>query len=222
MSVADNIAKFEAELAGTSSKLVAVSKTKPSEVIMEAYQAGFRRFGENRVQELIGKYQELPKDIEWHMIGHLQRNKVKYIASFVSLIQGVDNLKLLWEINKQGKQLQRTIPCLLQVFIAQEESKFGFEPQDLKDLVEQGAFNDLTHVQILGLMGMATFTSDTNQIRSEFRKLKGLHNAMSAMQMPACMEMNELSMGMSDDYKIALEEGSTMIRVGSSIFGSRN
>ncbi len=222
MSIAANISRLEAQLDQHHCKLIAVSKTKPPETIMEAYSSGFRRFGENRVQELVDKQQQLPTDIEWHMIGHLQRNKVKYLAPFVSMIHGVDNLKLLREINKQAGKAQRIIPCLLQVHIAQEESKFGFKLEELPELLKSAVFEGLEHVQILGLMGMATFTNDRQQIQSEFRNLKELFNKLDSMDSPPNFQMKELSMGMSNDFEIALEEGSTMVRIGSSIFGARN
>ncbi len=222
MSIASNISRLEAQLDQHHCKLIAVSKTKPPETIMEAYSSGFRRFGENRVQELVDKQQQLPKDIEWHMIGHLQRNKVKYLAPFVSMIHGVDNPKLLREINKQAGKAQRIIPCLLQVHIAQEESKFGFKLEELPELLKSGVFEGLEHVHILGLMGMATFTNDRQQIQGEFRNLKKLFQQLDSMDSPPNFQMKELSMGMSNDFEIALEEGSTMVRIGSSIFGARN
>ena len=198
--------------------LVAVTKTKPLEDVMHAYNTGHRVFGENKVQEMVGKWEVLPKDIEWHMIGHLQRNKVKYIAGFVSLIHGVDSLRLLKEINKQALKNGRVIDCLLQIHIAEEDSKFGLDENELQEIITSSAFKDLKNVRINGLMGMATFTGDTAQIRKEFKRLKtifdDLRNTMSTLSV--------LSMGMSNDYKIALEEGSTMIRIGSSIFGTRN
>lgn len=221
MNVAQNIRDLQQRLSPYNCQLIAVSKTKSPETIMKAYNSGFRSFGENRVQELVEKQQELPRDIEWHMIGHLQRNKVKYIAPFVTLIHGVDNMKLLREINKQGQKVGRVIPCLLQVHIAQEESKFGFELEELPVLLQSGAFEDLDHVQIMGLMGMATFTDDQQQIRREFRNLKTLFDRLGKMEGPENFQMKELSMGMSNDFEIALEEGGTMVRIGSSIFGAR-
>jgi PLP dependent protein len=202
--------------------LVAVSKTHPTEVILEAYNAGHRVFGENRVQELLPKYEALPKDIQWHLIGHLQSNKVKYVAPFVHLIQSVDSEKLLEEIDKQGKRSGRVINCLLQIYIAEEESKFGFSPEELMDLVKSNRIAALNNIQITGLMGMATLTSDTNQIRNEFSKLRGIFESLRENKLPTNMQMKELSMGMSSDYQIAIENGSTMIRVGSSIFGNRD
>ena len=201
--------------------LVAVSKTKPSSVILTAYEAGQRHFGENKVQELTKKAEELPKDIQWHMIGHLQRNKVKYIAPFVHLIHGVDSLKLLKEINKQGEKVNRVIHCLLQVHIAEEETKFGFDEKELVNLLGSEEFASMKYVQINGLMGMATFTEDTDQVRREFKSLKNLFEQFKNSD-HAHLQMNTLSMGMSGDYLLALEEGSNMVRIGSSIFGERN
>jgi pyridoxal phosphate enzyme (YggS family) len=198
--------------------LVAVSKTKPNEDLQEAYDASQRIFGENKVQEMTRKWEELPKDIQWHMIGHVQRNKVKYMASFVSLIHGVDSFKLLKEINKQGKKNNRKIPCLLQIHIAEEDTKFGFDEKELLELVQDKTFLELDHVEIRGLMGMATFTDDKNQIRREFKSLNTLFQRLKT----TLDELEILSMGMSGDYQIAIEEGSTMVRIGSSIFGARN
>jgi len=198
--------------------LVAVSKTKPLEDLEAAYAAGQRVFGENKVQELVGKWEALPKDIAWHMIGHLQRNKVKYIAPFVALIHGVDSLRLLQEINKQGEKNQRQIPCLLQMHIAEESSKFGLSTEELEDIIALQQTAPLPFVDIKGLMGMATFTQDQSQIQREFRQLKAAFDHKQK-QLP---EMTVLSMGMSGDYPLAIEEGSTMIRVGSKIFGERN
>jgi pyridoxal phosphate enzyme (YggS family) len=201
--------------------LVAVSKTKPAEAIKEAYDAGQRIFGENKAQELTGKYETLPKDIQWHMIGHLQSNKVKYIAPFVSLIHSVDSFKLLEEINKQGVKVNRVIPCLLQVHIAEEETKFGFSEEEILDLLKTASFNTLNNIKVVGLMGMATFTDNVDQVRKEFRSLKTIFEKLKSSSLPSQIEMEELSMGMSGDYKIAIEEGSTMVRVGSAIFGNR-
>jgi len=201
--------------------LVAVSKTKPNEAVLEAYETGQRVFGENKVQELVAKQETLPKDIEWHMIGHLQRNKVKYIAPFVSLIHGVDSLKLLREVNKQGAKIDRIIPVLLQVHIAEEETKFGFSKEELFEIFDSEILKELKHVQIRGLMGMATNTQDMNQVRTEFNTLKSMfdHIQKSAEKESS---FSVLSMGMSGDYQLAIECGSTMVRVGSSIFGARN
>ena len=198
--------------------LVAVSKTKSNEEIMEAYKAGQRIFGENKIQEMALKWSELPKDIEWHMIGHVQRNKVKYMAEFVSLIHGVDSIKLLREIDKQAKKHKRTINCLLQIHIAEEDTKFGFDKEELEELITSKIEKELENVRIIGLMGMATFTEDQQQIKKEFRAIKSLYDHLRSF-MP---DIKELSIGMSGDYKIALQEGSTMVRIGSSIFGLRN
>ncbi len=189
---------------------------------MEAYDAGCRVFGENKVQELATKYESLPKDIEWHFIGHLQRNKVKYIAGFVDLIHAVDSLRLFNAINKEAAKNNRTINCLLQVHIASEESKFGFSANEIIDLVKNTDWGLLNNIQIVGLMGMATFTNDTAQIRTEFQILSKLKKDISLMKVPSNVNMKELSMGMTNDYKIALEEGSTMVRIGTAIFGARD
>jgi PLP dependent protein len=204
-------------------KLVAVSKTQPVERIIEAYNAGHRMFGENKVQELVTKQAALPQDIEWHMIGHLQTNKVKQIVAFVSLIHGVDSLKLLEEINKQGQKSGRVVPCLLQMFIAREETKFGFDEREILEMIDSGKISAMSHIRISGLMGMATFTDDKEAVRSEFRKLRQFfENLKSNHKMPSNMTMTELSMGMSGDFEIAIEEGSTIVRIGTAIFGSRN
>ena len=217
MSIADNIKKIKAQIPDNVS-LVAVSKTKSNEEIMEAYQAGQRVFGENKVQEMTQKWSDLPKDIEWHMIGHVQRNKVKYMAPYVALIHGVDSLKLLREINKQAKKENRQIACLLQMHIAEEDTKFGFDEKELKALLDSSELQDLEHVRIAGLMGMATFTDNTAQIQKEFRLLKSMYETAKKL----LTGISQLSMGMSGDYNIAIEEGSTMVRIGSSIFGARN
>ena len=196
--------------------LVAVSKTKSNAEIMEAYEAGQRVFGENKIQEMASKWEALPKDILWHMIGHVQTNKVKYMAHFVDLIHGVDSLKLLKEINKQALRCQRSISCLIQIRIAEEETKFGLPQEELIELLE--AAQELKQVKIVGLMGMASFTEDTNQILHEFDLLKLLFDKTKT-QYPNC---SILSMGMSGDYELAIEKGSTMLRVGSKIFGHRN
>jgi len=217
MSVKDNLNQIKSELPERVT-LVAVSKTKPNEDILEAYEAGQRVFGENKVQEMVQKWEDLPKDIEWHMIGHVQRNKVKYMAEFVSLIHGVDSPRLLKEINKQAKKHDRVIPCLLQIHIAEEDTKFGLDENELHELIGSEAFKEMGHIKIVGLMGMATFTDDENQVRKEFVQLKSLFDDLKT-------KLNDiaiLSMGMSGDYKIAIEEGSNMVRIGSSIFGARN
>lgn len=221
MSIKNNIVYFSNELAAKNCKLIAVSKTHPAESVQEAYNAGQRIFGENKVQEMTSKYEVLPKDIQWHMIGHLQTNKVKYIAPFVSLIHSVDSVKLLEEINKQGKKINRIIPCLLQIFIAQEETKFGLNEAELFLFVQSSILKNYSHVRIEGLMGMASLTGDENQIRKEFRNLRRIFDELKTKE-SANLQMKELSMGMSSDYKIAMEEGSTMVRVGSAIFGSRD
>ncbi|MEY8869772.1 YggS family pyridoxal phosphate-dependent enzyme [Meridianimaribacter flavus] len=201
--------------------LVAVSKTKPVSAIMEAYNCGQRIFGENKIQEMVDKHEQLPKDIEWHMIGHVQRNKVKYMADFVNLIHGVDSFKLLKEINKQAQKHNRTINCLLQIKIAEEDSKFGMSANDAKALITSEAFSTLQNVCITGVMGMATFTEDTNQIEKEFKFLKTTFEALKPLQTENC-NLQTISMGMSGDYELAIKNGSTMIRIGSSIFGARN
>lgn len=217
MNITKNLKQIKASIPEHVT-LVAVSKTKPNEAILEAYQAGQRIFGENKVQELTEKYESLPKDIEWHMIGHLQSNKVKYIAPFVSLIHGVDSFKLLKEINKRAAQNERVINCLLQIHIAEEDTKFGFDEKEVIELIKSETFQDLRNIKIVGLMGMATFTDDENQIRKEFKSLKNLFDKLQISN----HQFQILSIGMSGDYQIAIEEGSTMIRVGSSIFGERN
>ena len=222
MSIAENISKFNQEIAPFNAKLIAVSKTKPNADLLQAYEAGQRDLGENKVQELTQKYEDLPKDIRWHMIGHLQRNKVKYIAPFVHLIHGVDSLRLLVEINKQAEKNNRVIDCLLQIYIAKEESKFGLDENDMNELLHSEEFAEMNHVRIVGLMGMATNTENEATVRNEFRELKTLFETIKKENNSEKVEMKELSMGMTGDYKIALEEGSTMIRVGSAIFGSRN
>lgn len=201
--------------------LVAVSKTKPVEDILEAYNTGHYIFGENKVQELTEKYEQLPKDIEWHLIGHLQRNKVKYIAPFVSLIHSVDSFKLLKEINKQAKKNNRIIDVLLQFHIAEENTKFGFDLQEVQEMLESDDFAQLENVSIIGVMGMATNTKDEEKIRDEFRTLVNYFNVLQGRFFKFNPSFKEISMGMSSDYPIAVEEGSTMIRVGSSIFGKR-
>lgn len=199
--------------------LVAISKTKPVIDIMEVYMEGHRIFGENKVQELIGKYEELPKDIKWHLVGHLQTNKVKYIVPFVSLIHSVDSLKLLAEINKQGEKTNRKVNVLLQIYIAKEETKFGLDENELEEILKQK--DSLSHVQICGLMGMATNTDYEDIVRKEFKSLKDLFIKIKSQYFSNDPAFKEISMGMSGDYPIAIEEGSTMVRVGSSIFGGR-
>ena len=198
--------------------LVAVSKTKPVANLQEAYDTGQRIFGENKIQEMSQKWEVLPKDIEWHMIGHVQRNKVKYMAEYVSLIHGVDSFRLLKEINKQAVKHDRIIECLLQIHIAEEETKFGLDTNEVNEILNSSEFSDLKNIKIVGLMGMATFTDNRDQVRKEFKHLNTLFSTLNA-NMP---DMKILSMGMSGDYQIAIEEGSTMVRIGSSIFGARN
>jgi len=217
MSISKNLSNLNSSLEN-SVKLVAVSKTKSNQEIMEAYNQGQRAFGENKVQELSAKYEALPKDIEWHMIGHLQRNKVKYIAGFVKLIHSVDNLKLLKEINRQALKHNLIINCLLQIKIATEETKFGMSKNEAKNMLGSEEFKKLKNVSILGLMGMASFTNDQEILKKEFSSLNNFFKELSS----SYSSMRILSMGMSDDYKLAIELGSNMIRVGSSIFGSRN
>ena len=201
--------------------LVAVSKTKPVSDLMEAYQAGQRVFGENKIQEMTEKHEVMPKDIEWHMIGHVQRNKVKYMASFVRLIHGVDNLKLIKEINKQAIKHNRVIDCLLQIKIASEDSKFGILPKDALNFIDSKDLSELKNIRIIGVMGMATFTNSEEQVANEFALLKNTFDKLKPYETENC-EMNTISMGMSGDYKLAIQCGSNMIRVGSSIFGMRN
>jgi len=203
-------------------KLVAVSKTKPNEDIMEAYEGGYRIFGENKPQELTRKYNELPKDIEWHMIGHLQSNKVKYIASFVSLIHAVDSIKLLKEINKQAQKNNRIIDCLFQFHIADEQTKFGFSLPEAEEVINSETFKGFENIRITGVMGMATFTDNEDQIKKEFQNLKFIFDQLKTKHFQNVNEFKEISMGMSGDYRLAIEEGSTMVRVGSTIFGARN
>jgi len=217
VSIKKNLLKILDELP-TEISLVAVSKTKTNEEIMKAYKAGQHIFGENKIQEMVLKWSELPKDIEWHMIGHVQTNKVKYMAEFVSLIHGVDSLKLLKEINKQAIKHNRKINCLLQVHIAQEQSKFGLNETELFELIGTDEFGNLKNVTVKGLMGMATFTDNEEQIRKEFSYLNSVYSKLKN-RIP---DVNVLSMGMSGDYKIAIQQGSTMVRIGSSIFGIRN
>jgi pyridoxal phosphate enzyme (YggS family) len=221
MNIKNNIINLQQRIPADCT-LIAVSKTNPVEKIKEAYDAGQRVFGENRVQELTPKFEALPKDIEWHMIGHMQSNKVKYIAPFIHLIHSVDSVAILEEINKQALKSKRIISCLLQIHIAAEESKFGFSEEEVFELLGGGEVSNLKNVKITGLMGMATFTDDSAQVRREFRGLKQLFERLKAHTLPENVLMKDLSMGMSGDYEIAIEEGSTMVRVGSAIFGSRS
>lgn len=217
MSISEKLKEFNSKLPDNVT-LVAVSKTKPVSDLMEAYNGGQRVFGENKIQEMEAKWQEMPKDIQWHMIGHVQRNKVKFMAPFVSLIHAVDSLKLLKEINKEAEKNERTIECLLQIKIAEEDSKFGMDKVDAENLLSSEELKKLRNVKIAGLMGMATFTEDDKQISEEFQKLKNIFDEFRVMN----SELRILSMGMSGDYKIAIENGSNMVRVGSAIFGERN
>jgi PLP dependent protein len=220
MSIAQNIQDIT-NLLPEEVTLVAVSKTKPVETLLEAYKAGQRHFGENKVQEMNEKQEALPADIHWHLIGHLQSNKVKFIAPYVHLIHSVDSLKLLQEIDKQAKKNQRIIDCLLQFHIAEEETKFGLSIQEAEELISSQAYAELKNVRIVGIMGMATFTEDQQQIRKEFRQLKQYFEHIKTKHFASSPYFKEISMGMSSDYLLAIEEGSTLIRVGSSIFGGR-
>jgi pyridoxal phosphate enzyme (YggS family) len=222
MDIKANLAQVKSSFPNPGCQLIAVSKTKPLSDLQAAYAAGIRDFGENKVQEIQAKQPEMPADTRWHMIGHLQSNKIKYIAPFIHLIHGVDSFKLLVEIDKQGKKIDRPIPVLLQIHIATEESKFGFDIGELVAMLSSPEFTNLTHVQIQGLMGMASFTENQEQIRTEFRGLKQLYEDLKKRSLPSFVNLQELSMGMSGDYQIAQEEGSTMVRIGSSIFGARN
>jgi len=217
MDITENIKKYKAELP-EDVKLVAISKTKPNEDILEAYRSGQRIFGENKIQEMTDKSEKLPEDIQWHMVGHVQSNKVKYMAPYVSLIHAVDSLKLLKEINKRAKQNDRTIHCLLQIKIAEEDSKFGIDADEAREILASEAYAKMEHVKVIGLMGMATFTDNKDQVRSEFKYLKSVFDKFQK-DVP---DLKELSMGMSGDYEIAVDCGSTMVRIGSSIFGERN
>jgi pyridoxal phosphate enzyme (YggS family) len=221
MSIAQNLLKIKSTLPENVT-LVAVSKTKPIPDLMEAYDAGQRIFGENKIQEMAEKWEAMPKDIEWHMIGHVQTNKVKFMAPFVSLIHGVDSLKLLHEINKQAKKNNRIIDCLLQIYIAEEETKFGLDEEELAGIIRFITQNNeiYKNIRIVGLMGMATFTDNQNQIKKEFTHLKSIFDKLQ-LRKDAINRVSTLSMGMSGDYQLAIECGSTMVRIGSSIFGGR-
>jgi len=222
MSIKENLIEIKNTFVNSDCLLVAVSKTKPIEALKEAYAAGIRDFGENKVQEIVDKHPQMPEDTQWHMIGHLQRNKVKYIAPFIHLIHGVDSFKLLTEINKEAKKSNRIIPCLLQMHIAKEESKFGFDDVEMEEMLQSDEIKQLQHIKIVGLMGMATFTENEEVIRKEFKGLKSLFDELKSKELPQNFDLKEISMGMSGDYIIAQEEGSTMVRIGSAIFGSRN
>ena len=217
MNISENLNKLYHSI-GKSVKLVAVSKTKSNEQIIEAYEAGQKIFGENKVQELVSKYNSLPKDIEWHMVGHLQKNKVKYIASFIKLIHSVDNFKLLKEINRQAKKYNVTIDCLLQIKIASEETKFGLSIDQVKPMLESEEFKSLKNISIMGLMGMASFTNNEEILKNEFSYLNNLFDDLRITY----PNITVLSMGMSNDHKLAIQYGSNMVRVGSLIFGERN
>ncbi len=219
MSIAQNLHKIKSTLPSTVT-LVAVSKTKPISDLMEGYDAGQRIFGENKIQEMAEKWEAMPKDIEWHMIGHVQTNKVKFMAPFVSLIHGVDSLKLLEEINKQAQKNNRTIDCLLQIHIAEEETKFGLNEEELDQILASTAFQKMKNIRIVGLMGIATFTNNQDQIKKEFSHLKSIFDKTNQL-LTSNFQLLTLSMGMSGDYQLAIECGSTMVRIGSSIFGGR-
>ena len=220
MSIKQNLNTIKSQLP-EQVILVAVSKTKPISDIRKAYQAGQRIFGENKIQEMAEKYEQLPKDIQWHMIGHVQRNKVKYIANFVSLIHGVDNFKLLKEINKQALKHNRVIKCLLQIKIADEDSKFGMTSSIASEILRSQEFSELQNIKVVGLMGMATFTNNKKQVEQEFNNLKTTFDNLTELNTENC-QLKNVSMGMSGDYQLAIDCGSTMVRIGSSIFGARN
>ncbi|MFT6871812.1 MAG: pyridoxal phosphate enzyme (YggS family) [Roseivirga sp.] len=222
MSIINNINYYNEQLAPYKAQLIAVSKTKPVEDLLQAYEGGQRAFGENKAQELTTKFETMPKDIQWHMIGHLQRNKVKYIAPFVYLIHAVDSPRLLAEINKQALKNDRVISCLLQIHIAEEETKFGFDEAELLDFIKSDALSEYKNIKILGLMGMATNTDNKAQVSKEFNHLKVLFEQIKNNFDLKNVEMQELSMGMTSDYLEACEAGSTMVRIGSAIFGARN
>jgi len=220
MQISKNLQKILSDIP-QHVNLVAVSKTKPNEDILEAYNSGQRIFGENKVQDIAKKYKELPKDIQWHFIGHLQTNKVKFIAPFVSLIHAVDSFKLLKKINSEAQKNNRVIDCLIQLHIAQEDTKFGLNCSEIKEIIKSEEFSVLENVNIVGLMGMATYTEDNEQVKNEFLSLADCFSELKNKYFGNSENFKELSMGMSGDYKIAIEAGSTMIRVGSSIFGVR-
>lgn len=215
MSISENLKNLRKSLPDTVT-LVAISKTKPISDLMEAYEAGQRIFGENKIQEMESKWQEMPKDIQWHMVGHVQRNKVKDMAPFVNLVHAVDRIKLLKEINKEAKKNNRTIDCLLQIKIAEEDSKFGMDEKEALELLASDSYKNFKNVRVIGLMGMATFTDDLKQVSTEFAKLKRIFDSLKNTH-----NFSVLSMGMSGDYNLAIENGSTMVRVGSAIFGER-
>ncbi len=220
MTIKENLQQLKDQLPAHVT-LVAVSKTKSPETILDAYRAGQRIFGESKAQEMLPKYETLPKDIQWHMVGHLQSNKVKYIAPFVSLIHSVDSLKLLKVINKEAQKNKRTIACLMQLHIAEESSKFGLNYEECCKILESESFQHMKNIEIHGLMGMATFTDDKKQVEQEFRNLKNYFHSIKTTYFPQAETFKELSMGMSDDFQVGIEQGSTMVRIGSAIFGSR-
>ena len=220
MSIAQNLLQIKSHLPNHVT-LVAVSKTKPVADLLEAYNAGQRIFGENKIQEMTEKWEQMPKDIQWHMIGHVQTNKVKFMAEYVGLIHGVDSLKLLQEINKQALKHHRVIDCLLQIYIADEETKFGLDENELVELLSSNELKELQNIRIVGLMGMATFTNNQNQIKEEFEHLKEIFDNTNKLE-TLNLKLETLSMGMSGDYKLAMDCGSTMVRIGSSIFGNKN
>jgi len=221
MSIAENIQQIETELRGTRARLVVVTKTHPVAKLQEAYDAGARLFGENKVQEMAAKQPELPTDVEWHLIGHLQTNKVKYLAPFVHTIQSVDSLKLLLEIEKQATKHDRIVNGLLQFHIADEETKTGLSFAEAEEILQSDAYQQLRHVRLTGVMGVATFTNDTAQLRREFQTLRGYFEQLQGRFFADADHFREISMGMSADYPLAIEEGSTLVRVGSAIFGAR-
>ncbi|MFZ4670587.1 MAG: YggS family pyridoxal phosphate-dependent enzyme [Flavobacterium sp.] len=219
MSIKENLLHIQSSIP-ENVLLVAVSKTKPVADLMEAYNAGQRIFGENKIQEMTEKWQQMPKDIEWHMIGHVQSNKVKYMIPYVKLIHGVDSLKLLKEINRQAVRWRKQVNCLLQIHIAEEETKFGLNEIELADLLGSEEFKNMSNIKVIGLMGMATFTDNQEQIKREFQHLKSIFDLHKKLKTENC-QLNTLSMGMSGDYQLAIECGSNMVRIGSSIFGGR-
>jgi pyridoxal phosphate enzyme (YggS family) len=221
MGIAEKLQAIEEKLPSHVT-LVAVSKTKPDEAILEAYHAGHRDFGENKVQDLVAKQERLPADIRWHMIGHLQSNKVKYLAPFVYLLHGVDSLKLLDVVNREAEKNERVIDCLLQVRIALEETKFGLPEEELMQLIRSDPFSEMNHIRIRGLMGMATYTENSKQIREEFRQLKRIFDRLKDSHFEEQESFDLLSCGMSGDFELAIQEGSNMVRIGSLIFGLRN
>jgi PLP dependent protein len=220
MSITDNLSLVKREIPANVT-LVVISKTKPAEAILEAYQTGHKIFGENKVQELVSKYEILPKDIEWHLVGHLQSNKVKYIVPFIGLIHSVDSLNLLSEINKQALKMNRIVNCLLQIYIASEDTKFGLSKDELFQLITSSEFKSFTHISIKGLMGMASNTDDEKIIRAEFKSLFDIFVELKNGIFQNNPDFKELSMGMSSDYPIAIEQGATLVRIGSKIFGER-